>query len=187
MMSKAFFDHVRAHLFHGRLLQSQIDGMQAIDVAWDAYGDADKRKLAYVLATGLHETAATMQPITEYGGRSYFSRYDGRKDLGNDHPGDGYMFRGRGLVQVTGRANYAKWAHRTGLPLTTDPDLALRPDIAGRIAIEGMMLGSFTGKKLADYIAADVDFYNARRIINGTDRAEKIAGFAEEFLEGLSA
>lgn len=187
MPSKAFYDHVREHLFHGKILQSQVEGIEEIGSAWDQYGDGDNRKLAYVLATALHETAATMQPIVEYGSRSYFRRYDGRHDLGNDQAGDGYKFRGRGYVQVTGRTNYTKWERRLNVPLTSDPDLALQPDVAGHIAIAGMMLGSFTGKKLSDYIGGGVDFYNARRIINGTDRAEKIAGFAEEFLGGLTA
>ena len=64
-------------LFGGKLKQSQVDGINGIIVAWDQYGDGNIQRLAYVLATAFHETAATMQPIREYGkgkGKKYSSR-----------------------------------------------------------------------------------------------------------------
>jgi len=58
--------------------------------------------------------------------------------------------------------------------------------VALRAAFEGMIKGMFTGRKLADYISAERhDFVNARRIINGTDRASLVAGYAEAFLFAL--
>lgn len=186
MPSPDFFSHIREKLFNDHLKQEQVDGINAIDGVWEKYGDGDSRKLAYVLATAYHETARTMKPITEYGNRKYFDKYDGRKELGNVTPGDGYKFRGRGYVQLTGRRNYLRWQELTNLPLTTAPDLALDANVAGRIAIEGMLHGEFTGKKLIDYInKTTCDFVNARRIINGTDRAKTIAGYAQEFLTAL--
>jgi len=56
--------------------------------------------------------------------------YEGRRDLGNTQPGDGFRFLGRGMFQVTGRANYADMAMRTGLPLLTNPELLEQPDAA---------------------------------------------------------
>lgn len=185
-LSPEFFAGVRKTLFHGKLSQGQVDGLQELTAAWGASGDGDARKLAYVLATALHETAATMQPIHERGSQNYFKRYDGRKDLGNTEKGDGYRFRGRGYVQLTGRRNYADWSKRIDADLVGNPDLALDPKIAGQIAIKGMMLGTFTGKKLGDYIGATADYRNARRIINGLDRASLIAGYAREFEKALS-
>jgi putative chitinase len=142
---------------------------------------------AYMLATVKHECANTWQPITERGPRSYFEKYEtgtplGRQ-LGNTQPGDGWRFRGRGYVQITGRANYARMSKLLGLgpdaDLEQDPDQALRPAIAYQIMSLGMRNGLFTGKKLGDYISSPIcDYKNARRIINGVDQAARIAEYA---------
>jgi len=141
---------------------------------------------AYVLATVEWETAGTFQPIPERGPRSYFDRYEGRRSLGNTQPGDGYRYRGRGYVQITGRANYEKYARITGLDLVNNPDLALDPEVAKFILVHGFKHGVFTGRKIADYInEGKTDFVNARRCINALDRAEEIAALARKWLERL--
>lgn len=61
--------------------------------------------------------------------------YEGRKDLGNTVAGDGVKFKGRGIFQCTGRANYAAYGKRLGLDLLKEPALARRPDISVRIAV----------------------------------------------------
>jgi putative chitinase len=141
---------------------------------------------AYVLATSFHETEYTVTPIYEHGERAYFDKYEpgtpiGRR-LGNTQPGDGFRYRGRGYVQLTGRANYEKAGRIIGVDLVNNPDLALDPKIAARILVAGMVSGWFTGKKLSNYIDLQhSDFVNARRIINGTDRANTIALYAQQF------
>lgn len=60
--------------------------------------------------------------------------YEGRLDLGNVHPGDGRRFKGRGPIQLTGRANYARYGKRLGVDLLHDPERATAPDLAFRIA-----------------------------------------------------
>lgn len=141
-------------------------------------------QLSYVLATVYHETAATMEPIEEYGkgkGRSY----------GEPDPQTGKTYYGRGYVQLTWKANYEKMqpclylasGHPAPLSLVINPDMALEPLYAMQIAAYGMLEGVFTGKKLADYINdKGINFFDARRIINGTDRAELVAGYANEAL-----
>jgi len=62
------------------------------------------------------------------------SQYEGRRDLGNLAPGDGARFKGRGLLQLTGRANYREAGRALGLELELNPDEAARPIIAGRVA-----------------------------------------------------
>ena len=65
--------------------------------------------------------------LVEYGGASYFAKYDGRRDLGNIQPGDGPRFKGRGLLQTTGRANYSALAKATGLDCVNHPELLQDP------------------------------------------------------------
>ena len=142
---------------------------------------------AYLLATAWHETAYTMQPITEYGGKTYFNKYDtGRlaKILGNtpQADGDGHLYRGRGYVQLTGRANYIRASKALGVDFLGKPDLALDPTYAAKILVRGCSEGWFTSKKLGDYLTTTrTDYLNARRIVNGTDKASQIASYAKRF------
>lgn len=182
----AFFNGYRNA--YGKLTQGMVSGLELLGRNMEA--DASLRNVqwaAYMLATVKHECADTWQPIVERGPRAYFDKYEtgtpiGRR-LGNTKPGDGYRFRGRGYVQITGRANYARMTDVLKLgpdaDLVVDPDQALRPAIAYRIMAVGMIKGLFTGKKLADYIGGGTcDYRNSRRIINALDQAGTIADYA---------
>lgn len=186
MNRKVFFGAVRP-LFGGSLSQGQVDGIEALLAATAALPVTHR---AYLLATAKHETADTMRPIVEYGGRKYFDKYDTGKlaaALGNTPAadGDGYIYRGRGYVQVTGRANYGKAGLALGLDLLRHPDMALHPTVASQILVRGCSEGWFTGKKLGEYLPGD--YRNARRVVNGTDRADLIAGYARQFELALVA
>ena len=112
--------------------------------------------------------------------------YGGR--MGNVFEGDGWRYRGRGYVQITGKTNYDKFSELLDLDLLENPDWALRDDIAAKIAVIGMRDGIFTGKKLSDYFTAKTsDWVNARKIINGIDRAKDIAGYGRRFHSALLA
>lgn len=190
-----FFAAVRARPFGGSLTQGQVDGLNAILDAWEARPEfADLRWLAYMLATAFHETARTMKPINEYGGNAYFFRMydpegergDFARQNGNTEPGDGVRFHGRGYVQLTWRSNYQKMQDLLGAPLVEDPEKALDPMIAAQIMFEGMKGGLFTGVGLARYFDHDSDDpVNARRIINGLDKAHEIAAIHRDFLAAL--
>jgi putative chitinase len=152
----------------------------------------DLHWMAYMLATVKHETAGTYRPITEYhpadeNEYSYFeNKYGGRQDLGNTQQGDGYKYRGRGYVQLTGRTNYTTLGKILGINLVNDPDLALEPYTAYKIMSYGMLNGKFTGVGLSKYInGTNVDYYNARRIINGLDKANLIQEYANKFAQIL--
>lgn len=194
-----FFEHVRQHLFAGRFKQPQVDGLSFILDSWEnANARKDDRWLAYALATTHHETDTKMKPIHEYGGNKYFfdkydmagKRPDVARSLGNTQPGDGVLFHGRGYVQLTGRTNYKKMEDRFGIDLTSGAvaaDFALDGALAAKIMFYGMEKGVFTGKKLADYFNQTTeDWVNARRIINGVDKANVIAGYGRAYYAAIS-
>jgi putative chitinase len=192
----AFFAALRASkVLGGTLEQREVDGCSAIleackgwPVSW----------AAYALATAVIETAGAMQPIKEYGGEGYFRKqYDIQGDrpakareLGNLTPGDGAKYAGRGYVQLTGRVNYDRAERALGHPFTASPDLALVQQHAAAIMRQGMEGGWFTGRSLADYlpaVATREQFRAARKVINGQDRADEIAGFAMLFQAALQS
>lgn len=188
----------------GPLTQDLVDALNIIldaiesDETWTltsdtTHDDVVLQKIAYLLATTRWETARTMRPIHEYGNAAYFERRYGchtrvGKMLGNESPGDGAKYPGRGLVQLTGLKNYRLAEKVTGRPLVSNPDLACEPNVAYQIAVDGMTLGWYTGKKLDDYFRPGrlPDWTNARRIINGTDQAVKIGTMGKQFYKILS-
>lgn len=192
---KPFFDGYRSAF--GPLTGPQVTGLETL-LSFIETDPAltDPRWAAYMLATVKHECADTYHPITERGKRAYFDKYEPNtpigKVLGNMRLGDGYLYRGRGYVQITGRANYKRMTETLGLEplesLTESPDLALRPDISYRIMSVGMRLGMFTGKRLAQYISSErCEYTQARRVINRLDRAELIADYARVFESVISS
>lgn len=143
---------------------------------------------AYILATAWHETGRYKYMREIWGPTPAQAKYEGRKDLGNTVKGDGRKFLGRGFVQITGRRNYTDWSNRLGLDLLKEPQLAEKPEIAVHILVEGMMLGTFTGRKLPDFVHSSTsDYTGARRVVNGTDRAGIIANYARDFEAALKA
>lgn len=171
-----FYKAIRP-MFGDRLSQPQVDG---IEVLLDTTLGLPITHRAYLLATTMHETDRTMQPIAEYGkGRG--------KPYGKPGKHFGQAPYGRGYVQLTWDANYEKADRALGLngALLRDFNLAMKPDIAAKILVLGCEEGWFTGKKLGDYLPAD--YINARRVVNGTDKAKLISGYAEKFEGALVA
>lgn len=179
---KAFFDKLRASF--GPLSVNQVAGIEFLLKATEGL---PLRHRAYILATTWHETGPAssdlhMTPRREiWGPTPAQQRYEGRVDLGNTQPGDGKRFMGRGYVQITGRANYHRASTIVGRDLVANPDLTMDPDIAAKIIVHGMVHGWFTGRKMSDFDS----YVNMRRVVNGTDRAELIAGHAEKFEAAL--
>lgn len=181
MNRKAFYDGARKGLFGGKMTAGQVEGTEAILNEWERRALTGYPKLAYILATAFHETAHTMQPVEEYGkGRG--------KDYGRRDPKTGKAYYGRGHVQLTWYRNYKLFGELLNLPLLYRPELALEMGVSIQVLFEGMLRGLYTGKKLADYITEEKkDYVGARRIVNGIDKAELIAGYAKRFEAALDA
>jgi hypothetical protein len=157
--------------------------------------------IAYMLATARHETlwrGIYFEPRAEGGQMSYFNKYDPilastqahrnrALEMENTQEGDGYRYRGRGYVQLTWKVNYRRCGEHLGIDLVNHPDQALDPGVAAGCMTYGMFSGIFTGARITRYVnETSIDYFNARRVINGTDKAELIASYAvifEEILE----
>jgi putative chitinase len=171
---------VRASLYGGAIKPSHVMGILTILEAWERLVPAaDLRWIAYSLATAYHETAFRFEPLREFG------RGKGKK-YGIPDPETRHVFYGRGFVQLTWKENYLKMGRKLGFDFVSDPDKVMEPKISAEILVRGMVDGDFTGKGLGRYISgAKCDYVSARRIVNGTDRAEAIAGYARRFEIGL--
>lgn len=184
---KKFFDIIRASLFNGVLSQGQVDGMNYLLDMWEEYHfDKDIRWLAYALATAFHETAYTMEPIEEYGkgGNAAYAQPAG--PYGN-------CYWGRGYVQLTWLDNYVKAqdvlksTYDLVVPCVEYPHRMLEHEPSALVLYDGIINGWFTGVGLPDYFNDTTDDpYNARRTVNGTDKADVIKGYHFEFLEALT-
>lgn len=177
-----FLDQITDTLFYGSLPSWQKRPVMRIVEEGQRRGRSVD-EIAYVLATGYHET-----------GRWKFDEEIGR-GRGRDYGeriwlirGKGVTYHGRSDVQLTWLHNYAKMSifltleHDREINLVSNPDLAKEPEMSSLIIWEGMIRGMFTGHNLADYIRpGNVDFIGARRIVNGTDQAERIASYAQKF------
>jgi putative chitinase len=177
-----FFDCYKTA--YGSLNQSQVDGIESLLTSLEADADvADERWAAYMFATVKHECANRWQPIEEFGkghGRPYGNPVTVTGSDGQTYTNTYY---GRGYVQLTWDRNYRKMSAELGKndALLIHPEQVLDPDIAYQVMSYGMRNGSFTGKKLGDYINnAGCDYRNARRIINALDQADLIKGYAEK-------
>jgi len=184
MMDRAaFFAHVRTKL--GRLSQMQVEGFEAI---LDCIDGAPLSHQAYMLATAWHETAKTMQPVREAFNLSENWR---KRNLRY------WPWYGRGYVQLTWEANYSRADEecaKAGLTqpgeIMGDADVVMRPDVAAFILRKGMDEGWFTGKSNSTYlpatgVATRDQYIKARRIINGTDKADLIEDYAQIFERAL--
>lgn len=179
------------------LSQKQVDNLNFLLDKLDAselFGRLSE--YAYILATLKLETADTFAPVKEAFWVKPESRrisvlkkmYAGRKSI--IHP-SGKLYYGRGYVQLTHIDNYIKMNKHVkkkypDYDLVKNPDLACEPEAAWIILETGMSKGLFTGKKLSNYFTdKKVDFYNARKIINGLDRAGLIQAYAVKYWSAL--
>jgi hypothetical protein len=145
------------------------------------------QQIAYVLATIKYETANTFSPIAEVGkgsGQPYGQKVKMGGGPGHRIPYDtpDKLYYGRGYLQIAWYENYESLGKLLGVDLLNYPDLALDPEISYRIATAAMFGGLITGVSLNKYINnTQIDYVNARKVLNGLDHAEQIARDAEKF------
>jgi len=118
------------------------------------------RQAAFLAQVG-HESGSLRWMQEIWGPTPAQRGYEGRADLGNNQPGDGSRFRGRGPIQITGRANYRKYGDLLGIDLIDNPELAVTKEVAFRIA------GSFWQTHGLNELADIPDFVTITRRING--------------------
>ena len=106
-------------------------GESSLLAAMSRAGIVDPTERAMFLAQMAHESGNFRYDEEIASGQAY----EGRSDLGNTQPGDGVRYKGRGYIQLTGRANYRDYGNRLGVDLENNPDLAKDPNIAADIAI----------------------------------------------------
>jgi peptidoglycan L-alanyl-D-glutamate endopeptidase CwlK len=154
-----------------------------VEEAMTAQGMADEEMLLFALATvGIETWGGNFLPVDEapskYTGPN-FEKYEGRKDLGNTQPGDGPRFKGRGLIQLTGRANYAAAGARLGIDLVNQPEQANEPRTAALILADYIKQRE---TRIRDAMCAE-DYAKARHAVNAA--ALGLAEFVDAIQRGL--
>lgn len=176
-----FFQKIKDNGLFTTITQKQVDTIEALFTECEKQWVTDLNQISYLLATAYHEaynpkhSETRLTPLTEFGGEVYLKsqKY--------------YPYFGRGLSQLTWLSNYKKETIRLGIDLVNNPDLMLDIPTAANSHVYCMSHGTYTGKKLSDYINdKKCDFLNARRIVNGKDCAEKIMSYAQKFLSSLT-
>lgn len=120
-------------------------------------GITDSNSIMAVLAT-IRTEVGDFAPIPE---EASGSAYEGRSDLGNTEPGDGVRYKGRGFIQLTGRANYREYGQKLGIDLENNPDLALDPTVSCKILVQ------YFKDRGIDNLAANGDWRGVRKAVNG--------------------
>ena len=110
----------------------QVSGVFApvLNTAMNRYQIVGAKRVAAFIAQIGHESGQLKYVKEIWGPTAAQARYEGRADLGNTQPGDGSKFRGRGLIQITGRANYKACGEALGLDLINQPELLEKPQHA---------------------------------------------------------
>ncbi|HLT45796.1 MAG TPA: peptidoglycan-binding protein [Rubricoccaceae bacterium] len=146
--------HARRHL----------DGLNA---AMKTYAITTPLRRAHFLAQVAHESGGFRFSEELWGPTDAQRRYEGRADLGNDQPGDGFRFRGRGLIQLTGRANYRAYTrHRRALG-DADVDFEATPDLVGQPPLAADVAGWYWDSRGVNDPADRDDVEAVTRKING--------------------
>lgn len=126
------------------------------------HGVDTRQRLCHFLAQAAHETDG-FRTLEEYGGARYYLRYEGRQDLGNVQAGDGVRYHGRGIFQLTGRANYRRFGRILGINLEALPERAAEPALSLAVAFAYWSERAINAAADADDVAAVTTLVNGGR------------------------
>lgn len=118
----------------GARIDRATEWLPVIEQAMREFGINTKERQAMFLAQIGHESGGMHYTTEIWGNTAAQISYEGRKNLGNTETGDGFKYRGRGLIQVTGRSNYTQVATALGIDCVNDPDILAEPVNAARSA-----------------------------------------------------
>lgn len=163
--------------------RAQAGSWTALEGAMLEFGIHSKARAAMFLAQVAHESGGFYYLTEIWGPTPAQARYEGRLDLGNTQTGDGYRYRGRGFIQLTGRDNYRRIGKKLGIDLEGRPELASQVDIAARVA------GYFWQSHDCNQLADAGDFMAITRTINGgyngvTERKALLERYQRVVFEG---
>jgi len=181
-----FFQRLRATL-RSPLSTAQRRTVSLLLSEADNHGVTDKNQMAYILATCWHE--CRFKSIREIRAKpdTQIWRWQNR------YWPSGYY--GRGFSQLTWLKNYRKFSAVAGVDLVSNPDAALQPEIGAKILVYGMVNGTFvaggmsSATRLSKFFPPDglPDWMGARKIVNGTFQADKVASSAIKILSVIVA
>lgn len=118
----------------GARIDRATEWLPFILAAMDEFEINTPARRAMFLSQIGHESGSLRYSVELWGPTPAQKRYEGRLDLGNTEPGDGSRFKGRGLIQTTGRANYVATAKALGVDVVSRPELLGLPEMAARSA-----------------------------------------------------
>lgn len=147
----------------------------------DAYQINTKLRIAHFMGQVTHECAG-FRTTEEFASGA---AYEGREDLGNTKPGDGRRYKGRGLLQLTGRDNYRRIGRILGLPLEENPPLAGDPVISLKIACEYWKQKKINAPADHDNLIAVTKLVNGK--LNGLEDRRIYLKKAKEALAAIDA
>lgn len=167
-----------------RVLKTRFNAEQVVAIIHilkecDNEGITDKNMVAYVLATSWHESR--FRSISEIRAKPNSQIWKWQ----NRYWPSG--FYGRGLPQLTWYRNYKYFSKIVGIDLVKHPDRVLEPAIGAKILVHGMFHGKFSGVALSKFFPKNgtPDWIGARKIVNGTFQADRVAADSVKFLSAI--
>ena len=145
----------------GARIDRATEWLPVIEAAMLEFGINTQQRQAMFLAQIGHESGGMHYTVEIWGNTAAQISYEGRKNLGNTQVGDGFKYRGRGLIQTTGRYNYEATAKALGIDCVNNPDLLAEPENAARSAAWW-----WQSHNLNKYADAD-DCRGCTKVING--------------------